>query len=84
MPLALLLAAAPVSAQFQSEGYKFLQAVKEGKGNEVIAIIDRPGATVINTRDVTTGEGAVHIVAKRGDETYLRYLLQKGADPNMR
>jgi ankyrin repeat protein len=84
LPLALLLLAAPVSAQFQSEGYKFLQAVKEGKGNEVIAIIDRPGATVINTRDVTTGEGAVHIVAKRGDETYLRYLLQKGADPNMR
>jgi hypothetical protein len=42
-----------------------------------------PGASIINTRDVTSGE-ALHIVIKRGDETYLRFLLQKGADPNLR
>ena len=82
--LAFLLAAAPAGAQQQSESYKFLQAVKEAKGNDVLAILDRPGATVINTRDVTSGEGALHIVAKRGDATYLRYLLQKGADANLR
>lgn len=78
------LAAAPVTAQQQSESYKFLTAVKEAKGNDVIAILDRPGSNIINTRDVTSGEGALHIVIKRGDETYLRYLLQKGADPNLR
>lgn len=79
-----VLAAAPAAAQQQSESYKFLQAVRESKGNDVLAILDRPGATIINARDVTSGEGALHIVVKRGDETYLRYLLQKGADPNLR
>jgi uncharacterized protein len=82
--LALALIAAPAAAQQQSESYKFLQAVRESKGNDVIAILDRPGATIINTREVTSGEGAIHIVVKRGDETYVRYLLQKGADPNLR
>ena len=82
--LAVALLAAPATAQQQSESYKFLQAVKDAKGNDVVAVIDRPGSSVINARDVTTGEGALHIVAKRGDETYLRYLLQKGADPNLR
>ena len=94
MPLrpivALLLAAAPVllgapaAAQFQSESYKFLQAVKESKGNDVIAMLGRPGANIINTRDVTTGEGALHIVVKRGDNAYVRFLLSKGADANLR
>lgn len=80
-----LLAATPAAAQQQqSESYKFLQAVKDGKGNDVIAMLDRPGSNVINTRGVTDGEGALHIVIKRGDMTYLRYLLQKGADPNLR
>ncbi|MET4897363.1 ankyrin repeat domain-containing protein [Sphingomonadaceae bacterium jetA1] len=84
---AMLLAglAMPAGAQMmQSESYKFLQAVKDAKGNEVTDMLGRPGSNIINTRDVTTGEGALHIVIKRGDETYLRYLLQKGADPNMR
>jgi uncharacterized protein len=80
---ALLLSASAV-AQQQSESYKFLQAVREAKGNDVLAILDRPGATIINTRDVSSGEGALHITVKRGDELYTRYLLQKGADPNLR
>lgn len=82
----LLLAAligAPLHAQQQSESYRFLEAVRAGKGNEVTQMLDRPGSSVINTR-TTAGEGALHIVVKRGDATYLRYLLQKGADPNMR
>lgn len=82
--LAGLFLASAAGAQMQSESYKFLQAVKDAKGNEVIAMVDRPGSSIINTRDVTNGEGALHIVVKRGDETYLRYLLQKGADPNLR
>lgn len=92
MSLRPLLAAAllsalamPAAAQMmQSESYKFLQAVREAKGNDVTNMLDRPGASIINTRDVTSGEGALHIVIKRGDETYLRFLLQKGADPNLR
>ncbi len=83
VPIALLLAA-PAGAQQQSESYKFLQAVKEAKGNDVLAILDRPGSNIINTRDSGNGEGALHIVVKRGDEPYTRYLLQKGADANLR
>ena len=82
--LAALALSVPVAAQQQSEGYKFLQAVRESKNNDVLAMLGRPGATPINARDVTSGEGALHIVIKRGDATYLRYLLQKGADPNLR
>ena len=80
----LALLAAPAIAQQQSESYKFLTAVREAKGNDVIAMLDRPGSQIINTRDTGTGEGALHIVVKRGDETYLRFLLQKGADANLR
>jgi ankyrin repeat protein len=80
----LLAIAVPAGAQQQSESYKFLQAVRDAKGNDVLAILDRPGANIINTRDVGSGETALHIVARRGDEVYLRYLLQKGADPNVR
>ena len=81
---ALAMLAAPAAAQQQSEGYKFLQAVRDSKNNDVLQMLGRPGATPINARDITTGEGALHIVIRRGDTTYLRYLLQKGADPNLR
>ena len=82
---ALMLVAAPAFAQLSgSPGYTFLQAVREAKGDDVIATLSKPGATIINTRDPSTGEGALHIVVKRGDATYLRYLLQMGADPNLR
>lgn len=83
LPLSLALpAAAP--AQQQSQRYKFLEAVRKGDGNAVIAMLDQPGQTIVNSRDISTGEGAVHIVVKRGDATYLRYLLSKGADANLR
>ncbi len=84
LAVAPLATATPVVAQQQSESYKFLTAVREGKGDDVLQMLGKPGSTIINTRDVTTGEGALHIVVKRGDEVYLRYLLQKGADANLR
>jgi ankyrin repeat protein len=82
--LATLLFAAPLSAQFQSEGYKFLQAIKESKNNDVVTMLNRPGSTIVNTKDVTSGEAALHITARRGDVAYTTFLLQKGADPNIR
>ncbi|MFT3976413.1 MAG: ankyrin repeat domain-containing protein [Sphingomonas bacterium] len=80
----LFAISSPALAQQQSQSYKFLQAVKDGKSDEVIKILDQPGQRIINTRDVTTGDGALHIVIRRGDDTYLRYLLSRGADPNLR
>ncbi|OQW46160.1 MAG: hypothetical protein A4S16_11605 [Proteobacteria bacterium SG_bin6] len=83
--LMLLLASAPAVAQLgQSDGYKFLEAVKEAKGAEATELLTKPGTTVINHKDYNSGETALHIVAKRGDALWTRFLLQKGADPNTR
>lgn len=74
----------PASAQF-SDSYNFLKAVKDRKGEEVTRLIDQPGsgAVLINTRDITTGQGALHIVIDRRDGAWLGFLLQKGANPNI-
>lgn len=82
--LSPLTLAAPAAAQQQSQSYKFLEAVRKADGNTVTTMLDQPGQTIINTRDAGTGDGALHIVARRGDATYLRYLLARGADANMR
>lgn len=82
--LAALLFAAPATAQFQSDSYKFLQAIKESKNNEVVEALNKPGQQIVNTRDRTTGEAALHITARRGDVAYTTFLLQKGGDPNIR
>lgn len=81
--LAALTLAAPVTAQQFSEGYKFLEAVKKAEGEKVNEILGAPGQTIINTRDRVSGEGALHIVTRRSDPVYLRFLLQKGANPNI-
>lgn len=83
LPLTLL-AAAPAAAQFQSDSYKFLSAVRDGKGNDVIAALNKPGNTLVNTRDVSTGETALHITVRRGDTLYTRFMIEKGADVNAR
>lgn len=83
--LALVLAlAAPAAAQFQSEGYKFLEAVKKREGEEVTDILSKPGSTIVNTRDITSGDTGLHIVVARSDVLWIRFLLQRGADPNIR
>ena len=79
-----LLAPAPASAQNYSEGYKFLKAVKDKDGQKVLDMLSGGGATVIDARDITTGESALHIVVERRDLTWLRFLLTKGANPNIR
>ena len=76
--------AVPAAAQFGSESYKFLTAVRDGKNSDVVAALNKPGNTLVNTRDVTTGESALHIVVHRGDAPYVNFLLAKGADANAR
>jgi ankyrin repeat protein len=79
---AAMLATSPVAAQF-SDSYNFLKAVKERKGEEAEKFLAEPGTVIINTRDSTSGETALHIVVQRRDTTWLGYLLQKGANPNL-
>ncbi|HET9629366.1 MAG TPA: ankyrin repeat domain-containing protein [Novosphingobium sp.] len=79
----LILPAQPAAAQFMGAGYKFLDAVKKKDGEAVEKALGS-SPTIINTRDVTTGESALHIVAQRRDLLWLNFLLSKGANPNVR
>jgi ankyrin repeat protein len=76
------LSAAPARAQF-SDSYKFLEAVKKKDGQKVTDFLNEPGTTIVNTRDIVSGETALHIVTQRRDVTWIRFLTQKGADPNV-
>jgi len=78
---AAALAATPAAAQF-NDGYNFLKAVKDRDGTEATKFLDKPGSTLVNTSDQTTGETALNIVVRRRDETWTRFLLQRGANPN--
>lgn len=80
--LAATLTLSPAVAQF-SDSYNFLKAVKDRKGDEAEKFLAEPGSVIINTRDSTTGQSALHIVVERRDSTWLSYLLQKGANPNL-
>ena len=81
MALALLVPG-PAQAQF-SDNYNFLKAVKDKDGEKVTDLIQKPGSTVINSRDVSTGDNALHIIVARRDATWLTFLLAKGANPNL-
>lgn len=81
LTLALL---SPVAAQAQfSDNYNFLKAVKDADGQKVTDLIQKPGSTVINSRDVTTGDTALHLVVAKRDNSWLTFLLAKGANPNL-
>lgn len=82
-PLALLTAATPVIAQQFSQSYEFLKAVRDEDGQKVTDILNEPGTTIVNAKDRSTGEGALHIIARSRNTLYLRFLLQKGANPNL-
>ncbi|SEJ89488.1 Ankyrin repeat-containing protein [Sphingobium sp. AP50] len=81
MALALLVPSA-AQAQF-SDNYNFLKAVKDKDGQKVTDLLQKPGSTVINSRDLSTGENALHIIVARRDASWLAFLLSKGANPNL-
>jgi len=85
-----LLLAVPAQAQFQSQGYKFLDAVKKHDGDTVEKMLSSsgskstPGDIIINARDITTGDSALHMIIGQRDLKWLTYLVAKGADVNIR
>ena len=66
-------------AQF-SDSYNFLKAVRDRDGQKVTELIDQP--SLINTKDYSSGETALHIVVARRDAVWVNFLLAKGARPN--
>lgn len=81
--VALLSAGTPALAQF-SDSYKFLEAVRKKDGEKVTQALADPATTIINTRDVTSGETGLHIVTSRRDLTWMQFLIGKGANVNLR
>lgn len=82
LPMAMMLVPSPAQAQF-SDSYNFLKAVRDRDGEKATKLIEKPGGTVINTRDVKNGETALHIVVARRDMTWLNFLLAKGGKPDL-
>ena len=82
--LAALLAvvAVPAFAQF-SESYNFLKAVRERDGAKVQTIVANPSSTAINARDTRSGEGALHMLVRGRDYSWLIFLLGNGARPDI-
>ncbi len=78
-----MLCAAPLAAQTYSEGYEFLKAVKERDGTTATEMLRKPGTTVVNARDVSSGETGLHLVTRQRNATWIRFLSQEGANPNI-
>jgi uncharacterized protein len=81
--MALSMLAAPAGAQHFSDGYSFIKAVRDRDGTKATELISEPGTTVINAKDRDTGEGALHILVRGRDLTWLGFLLGKKANPNL-
>ncbi len=83
LTIAAALAAAPAAAQIAgSDGEAFVTAMKEGEGGKAIALIEKPGSTVVNYRD-DDGNAGLHIAVRRRNANWVGFLLARGADPNL-
>jgi ankyrin repeat protein len=80
----ILVLAVPVAGQQTfSDSFTFLKAVRERDGDKVTSLVSEPGSTVINMRERGSGEGALHILVRGRDLTWLAFLLSKGARPDI-
>ncbi|MCC2977657.1 ankyrin repeat domain-containing protein [Sphingomonas sp. PL-96] len=81
--ITLVISPTVATAQQRTQSYEFLEAVRKGDGDKVTDFLNQPGQLLINSKDRSSGDGALHIVTSRNDAVYLRFLLAKGADPNI-
>ncbi len=75
-------AAPPAQAQF-GESYQFLEAVEKDEMAKAEKMLANASQTLINTRKTDTGQGALHIAIGNKDLEWLRFLLIKGAKPDI-
>jgi ankyrin repeat protein len=81
--LAMVFVAQPAHAQQFSDSYQYIDAIRKGDGAKVMQILTDTNGSIINAKDRSSGEGALHIVTRQGDSTWIRFLIQKGANPNI-
>lgn len=79
--VAVMALPGPAQAQF-SDSYKFLEAVRKKDGTAATALLDKGSSSLINTRDLTSGNTALHIATTRRDLTWMQFLVAKGANVN--
>lgn len=79
----MAVAAQPLHAQF-SDSSSFLDAVKKRDGGKATQYLNGPGNVIVNTRQGgSPGDGAIHIVTRGRDLTWLSFLIGKGARPDL-
>ena len=78
-----LVMPSPALAQF-TKSWKFLQAVREKNGEEVMDDLGDSSSNIINTHDSVNGQTALHIVTARRDYEWMQFLISRGADVNAR
>ncbi len=75
--------AAPLAAQAFSESYTFLKAVRSGDAAVVERVANNPSSSALNAREEGSGEGALHILVRQRNLTWVAYLLSRGARPDL-
>lgn len=80
----LVIVSGPLLAQGMgfSPAFTFLKAVRERDG-DAATTATQPGSTVINTRDPSTGDGALHILVRGRDLTWINFMISRGARPDL-
>jgi ankyrin repeat protein len=83
--IALGLAATPAAGQvmYGSDGERFVSAVRDRDGGEAMELLNSRGPTVLNARDAKGDTGLIIAISER-DDLWTSFLLQQGADPNLR
>lgn len=81
--IASIAVAGPAAAQF-SDSYNFIKAVRDKDVQKAREILDKPGTTVVNAREQSSGDAPIHVVIRSRDIAWLGFLLQANADPNIR
>ena len=81
--MAAALAATPAPAQlYGSDGEAFVSAMREGEFSKALALVEKPGSTVVNYRG-GDGDAGLHIAVRHRDANWVGFLLSREADPDL-
>ena len=78
----LVAATTPGTAQTRPDSEIFLEAIEGQDNNKIIDLATRKGRAVVNARGYS-GVTPLTVAVRKRLGTYVNFLLQKGADPNL-
>ncbi len=65
-----------------TDGMAFLKAVKDRDGTKATDMLAEPGNTLATSKDLSSGETALHVVIKRRDQLWTKFMLDRGVPAN--